>query len=94
VAFLYNLVWEYNFGEVTLNMREPRDRTAELKAAAGKLEIWRNDFCDTFEQDAVRLFTYKECWYCKYGNFGIFTANPTKNGVCKYKERLNGSIDS
>lgn len=75
-------------------IREPRDRTAEGKTADGRLEIGRSDFCDAFEQDPDRLFSAQECWYCKYGNFGIFTANPTKNGVCKYKERLNGSIDS
>ncbi|BAL00209.1 hypothetical protein OBV_30100 [Oscillibacter valericigenes Sjm18-20] len=53
--------------------------------ADGRLEIARNDFCDAFEQDADRLFSARECWYCKYGDFGIFTEHPTQNGVCRYK---------
>lgn len=51
-------------------MREPGDRTEEVKAAAGNVEIARNDFCDAFEQDPDRLFSNRECWYCKYGDFG------------------------
>lgn len=66
------------------NMREPSDRTAEVKAATGKLEIWKNDFCDAFKQDAGRLFSYRECWYCTYGDFGIYTEHPTEIGVCRY----------
>ena len=71
--------------EVTLMMEEPRNRTAELKAATERLEIARRDFCDAFEQDPDRLFCGRECWYCKYGDFGIYTEHPTENGVCIYK---------
>lgn len=67
-------------------MRKPTDRTVEIKAKDSKLEIWQNDFCDAFEQDERRLFSCRECWYCKYGDFGIYTEHPTKNGVCKYEE--------
>jgi hypothetical protein len=67
-------------------MREPRDRTAETMAVADRLEIWRHDFCDAFKQDADRLFSCRECWYCKYGSFGIYSENPTKTGICKYPE--------
>lgn len=64
-------------------MREPRDRTAEVKTTDSKLEIGCSDFCDAFEQDPDRLFSSRECWYCKYGDFGIFTEHPTEIGVCK-----------
>ena len=67
-------------------MREHSDRTAEVKTSNGKLEIERGDVCDVFEQDTDRLFTSRECWYCKYGDFGIFTEHPTQNGVCRYKK--------
>ena len=70
-------------------MREPGDRTAEGKAASGRLEIARGDVCDAFKQDTDRLFTNRECWYCKYGDFGIFTEHPTQNGVCTYKTTMN-----
>ncbi len=66
-------------------MRKPRDRTAEVKAAANKVEIARSDFCDAFEQDADRLFSSHECWYCKYGEFGILTEHPKRTGVCRYR---------
>lgn len=67
-------------------MREPCNRSMEVKATVGKLEVRQNDFCDVFNQDADRLFAFQECWYCIYGDFGIFTDHPTKIGVCKYKE--------
>lgn len=67
-------------------MKEPRDRTAEVKSAAKSLEIGRSDFCDAFEQDADRLFSSRECWYCKYGDFDILTEHPLLNGVCKLKK--------
>lgn len=75
-------------------MRKPGDRTAERKMASGKLEIARGDFCDAFEQDEGRLFSARECWYCKYGDFGIFTEHPTQKGVCRYKTTMNGIHDS
>lgn len=67
-------------------MTEPCDRSEEVKAAGGNLNIRQNDFCDAFKQDADRLFSSRECWYCKYGDFGIFTEHPTETGVCRYKE--------
>lgn len=50
--------------------------------ANGKIEIARGDVCDAFEQDKERLFSNRECWYCKHGDFGIFTEHPTQNGIC------------
>lgn len=64
-------------------MREPSDRTAEGKTVNDWLEIGRSDFCDAFEQDADRLFSAVECWYCKYGDFGILTEHPKKKGICR-----------
>ena len=75
-------------------MREPGDRTAEVKLTSGKLEIARGDFCDAFEQDTDRLFSNRECWYCKYGDFGIYTDHPTQNGVCTYKTTNSSILDS
>ena len=74
-------------------MREPRVRTDEGKIAAGRREIARGDFCDAFEQDPDRLFSARECWYCKYGDFGIFTEHPSQNGVCRYKATRNALLD-
>ncbi|MET0016563.1 hypothetical protein [Oscillibacter sp.] len=75
-------------------MGEPRDRTGEEKTAASRLEIARGDCCDAFEQDESRLFSSRECWYCKYGDFGICTEHPTETGVCKHKKGANGIFDS
>ncbi|WRS28005.1 hypothetical protein U6B65_02455 [Oscillospiraceae bacterium MB08-C2-2] len=74
-------------------MGKPRDRTGEIKTI-GRLEIERGDFCDAFEQDESRLFSSRECWYCKHGDFGILTECPTKTGVCSYTEGINGIFDS
>ena len=74
-------------------MRDPRDRTAEGKTTDGRLEIGRSDVCDAFEQDPDRLFSSRECWYCKYGNFGIFTEHPTQKGVCRNKTTMDGILD-
>lgn len=65
-------------------MGEPRDKT-RAATANGKPTIARGDCCDAFEQDESRLFSARECWYCKHGDFGIFTEHPTEKGVCGYK---------
>jgi len=70
--------------------KEPCDRSAERRAA-GRLQIVRGDFCDAFEQDEGRLFSARECWYCKYGDFGILTEHPTQNGVCRRPKKDNRS---
>ncbi|QOX65248.1 hypothetical protein FRZ06_18780 [Anoxybacterium hadale] len=70
-------------------MRELRVRTAEGKKADDSLGIGRSDFCDAFEQDPDRLFSARECWYCKYGDFGILTEHPTQKGVCRYETTMN-----
>ena len=68
-------------------MREPGGRTVEPKTALGRLEIARGDFCDAFEQDESRLFSARECWYCKYADFGILTEHPTQTGVCRHPKK-------
>lgn len=75
-------------------MGEPRDRTGTVKRANGRLEIERNDFCTFFEQDESRLFSARECWYCKYGDFGILTEHPTQKGVCRLKINVSGKPNS
>lgn len=77
-----------------MKMREPGDRTAEVNKAVDKLEIARGDVCDAFEQDTDRLFSNRECWYCKYGDFGIFTEYPAQKGVCTYKTANSGILAS
>lgn len=68
-------------------MGEPCDKTVELKAASGRPQIARGDFCDAFEQDEGRLFSARECWYCKYADFGILTEHPTQTGVCRHPKK-------
>jgi len=69
----------------------PCDKTGAVKTAV-RPEIARGDCCDAFEQDADRLFSNGECWYCKYGDFGILTERPTEKGVCRrpQKDRRSG----
>lgn len=69
-----------------MKVKEPRDRTAEMMSTSGEIEICRNDFCEAYKMDEDRLFLSRECWYCKYGSFGIYSENPTKIGICKYPE--------
>lgn len=68
-------------------MRAPRDRSESVNAVSEKTWVKQNDFCDQFIQDPGRLFSSKECWYCRYGDFKIFTEHPTERGICKYKEK-------
>jgi len=49
--------------------------------------VKEDDTCPYWEYTGGEsLAPMRECWYCKYEDFGIFTQHPTKNGVCKYKE--------
>lgn len=68
-------------------MREPRDRTAEVKTADGRLEIGRSDFCDAFEQDPTGCSLAGNAGTANNGNFGIFTEHPTQKGVCRKNRR-------
>lgn len=67
-------------------MGNPRDGTGE-ETADGRPGIGRSDCCDAFEQDESRLFSARECWYCKYGDFGILTEHPTQKGVCRHPQK-------
>lgn len=49
------------------------------------IRIERSNVCDAYEEDTERLFASRECWYCKYGDFGINTGSPTQLGVCLNK---------
>lgn len=68
-------------------MGNPRDGTGE-ETADGRPEIGRSDCCDAFEQDANRLFSARQCWYCKHGDFGILTEHPTQKGVCRHPKKI------
>lgn len=85
VVFLYNRDRKISFEERIFKMIGPGDRTNEVNRTEDRLAIGRSDFCDAFEQDPARLFSARECWYCQYGDFGIFTEHPTEKGVCSYK---------
>lgn len=65
-------------------MEEPSDKSVETTSAPGKQKVHRSDLCDAFKQDEDRLFFYRECWYCKFADFGIFTEHPMEIGICKY----------
>ncbi len=65
-------------------MREPCDRTAEVKAVDCKLEIRRNDFCDAYKMDDSRLFCGRECWYCVFGDFDKEGMDLPTQGYCKF----------
>lgn len=69
-------------------MGKPPDRTGEVKTADSPT-IARGDCCDAFEQDESRLFSARECWYCKNGDFGIFTEHPTQTGVCRRPKKIS-----
>lgn len=75
-------------------MRDICDITETVKATSGRLEVWLNNYCEFFEQETGRMFSRRECWYCKYGEFGIYTEHPTKNGVCSFKTTNSGILDS
>lgn len=84
VVFFYNST-ENNILKVVI-MGELRDRTGEIGRTTEALEVERNEYCSAYVQDTNRLFASRECWYCKYGDFGIYTEHPTQYGLCRYKK--------
>lgn len=72
-------------------MKEPRDRSAELRKSADSVIISRNDYCSAYTEDTERLFTRRECWYCQFGDFGIQSDHPSQMGICRYREQTQKS---
>ena len=61
------------------------DHTAEISSRRLPLPVASTDHCGFFEQRRNTIFKGHDCWYCKYGEFGIDTDTPTEEGYCKYQ---------
>lgn len=61
-----------------------KDRTAEVISGGCKFTVLSTDYCRFHEKHPDTILWRKECWTCKYGDFGIDTGNPTEKGVCRY----------
>jgi hypothetical protein len=61
------------------------DRTTEVNTSFSVVLVNPTDHCHNFEKHADTLLWRKECWTCKYSNFGIETGTPTDRGICRYK---------
>ena len=63
------------------------DRTAEIDQGTEKLTVYPTDRCGYYKKHPYTMLWKKECWTCKYGDFGVNTGNPTDIGICKYKKK-------
>ena len=61
------------------------DRTKEVDSKQLDILIKSTDYCHYYEKHPDTILQRKECWTCKYGDFGIETGNPTDTGKCTYQ---------
>lgn len=60
------------------------DRTSEVETAGGEIQINSSDYCRYFEKHPYTLLQRKECWTCRYSDFGIETGSVGDTGVCRF----------
>lgn len=65
------------------------DRTVQVENLA-EVSVNSTDHCIYFEKHPYTYLLRKECWTCRYGDFGIETGNPTIIGRCRYQELCKG----
>lgn len=63
------------------------DRTAEVEACDDEISVRSTDHCYFFEKHPDTMLWRKECWTCRYSDFGIELGAPTTKGLCKLKTK-------
>ena len=66
------------------------NRSVEVQAHCIEVSVKSTDYCCHFEKHPDTLLCKKECWTCRYSDFGIDTGMITEKGICKYLVKLNG----
>lgn len=63
------------------------DRTSQVETLfRNELPVKSTDYCRFYVKHPDTFLQRKECWTCRYSNFGIEYGNPTDTGLCKYQE--------
>jgi len=60
-------------------------RTAEIDAGKKEIHVESSDFCNYYQKHPYTFLWKKECWTCKYADFGIEEGDPAEVGICRYK---------
>jgi hypothetical protein len=61
------------------------DRTVEVESGFIELKVKSTDYCSYFEKHPYTFLQRKECWTCKFSDFGIESGTPACIGVCDYQ---------
>jgi hypothetical protein len=61
------------------------DRTKEVESHLAKLSVESTDYCSFYEKHPDTFLQRKECWTCKYSDFGIGNGTVTDTGVCGFR---------
>jgi hypothetical protein len=62
------------------------DRTSEVNMGKAELSVKSTDYCHYFIRHPDTFLQRKECWTCKYSDFGIETGITTDSGICRCKQ--------
>lgn len=61
------------------------DRTSEVDMCYSEILVKSTDYCNYFTKHPYTILQRKECWTCKFSNFGDESGSITDTGVCRYK---------
>ncbi len=78
-----------------MNMRRHED--APLKAPNTDGNVWPKQLCPTFEPRSDAPLGVRQCWYCRYADFHLYTMRSLDVGVCywpKKPEALRKKIEA
>ncbi len=63
------------------------DRTIEVESSQAEVIIESTDFCRYYEKHPYTFLLRKECWTCRYSNFGIESGKASETGRCNFRLR-------
>ncbi|MDF2538618.1 MAG: hypothetical protein K0S76_1639 [Herbinix sp.] len=61
------------------------DKTTEVEGCCSAIPVKSTDYCRYFVKHPHTLLQRKECWTCRYSDFGIDTGTVNDKGICRYQ---------
>ncbi len=63
------------------------DRTGEVASCKKEISVESTDFCSFYKKHPDTFLQRKECWTCKYVDFGLENSIVTDTGICRFQNK-------
>lgn len=68
------------------------ESTARLKTLCDVISVKSTDYCSYYTKHPDTFLQRKECWTCKFSDFGIDTGSPSDIGICRHGKARNNTV--